>query len=296
MDIRDVQPVLYQRFKKIVQKNSLFHAYLFNGDYFSLDFAIWLAQSLFCQQKEQHLPCGKCRNCQLIAANDFSDVRLIQPVGTTIKVNQVRELISEMSQTGVEGNQRVFIIKSADLLSPGAANALLKFIEEPNPNTYLFLLTNQLGRVLPTIQSRTQIIPFKKNFFAFSEDLKQHDILPTKADLLANVTNSMSDAQLLNESQWFNQGVQFVQKWVTDLANGNKESFVAVGAKLVPIFDDKEKQKVAFNVLAYYFERQMLTSKDSRLSANLFEAEKKFQFNVSFQNCLEMLVIDSLWR
>lgn len=77
-----------------------------------------VGSKLILPAKEQHLPCGKCRNCQLIAANDFSDVRLIQPVGNTIKVNQVRELISEMSQTGVEGNQRVFIIKSADLLSP----------------------------------------------------------------------------------------------------------------------------------------------------------------------------------
>lgn len=294
--MRDVQPALYHRFEKILQQKSLFHAYLFNGEFFSLDFAIWLSQGLFCQQTNQHLPCGKCRNCQLIAANDFSDVQLIRPVGNTIKVNQIRELISEMSQTGVEGNQRVFIIESVDLLSLGAANALLKFIEEPSPNTYLFLLTNQLGRVLPTIQSRTQIIPFKKNINAFSEDLKKHDILPTKADLLANVTNRTSDAQLLNESQWFNQGAQFIQQWVTDLTNRNKESFITVGAKLVPTFDDKEKQKIAFSMLAYYFEKQMLSTSDNRLSASLFDAEKKFQFNVSFQNCLELLVIDSLWR
>lgn len=296
MEIRDAQPVLYQRFKRILQKQSLFHAYLFNGDFFSLEFAIWLAQSLFCQQAEQYLACGKCRNCQLIAANDFSDVQLIQPIGNTIKVNQIRELINEMSQTGVEGNQRVFIIQSVDLLSSSAANALLKFIEEPSTNTYLFLLTNHLGQVLPTIQSRTQIIPFRKNRLAFCEELKQMDILPTKADLLANVTTSVNEAQLLNESQWFNQGLQFIQQWVTDLSNQNKESLIAVGAKLVPTFDDKEKQKIAFNVIAYYFEKQMLSTKDSRLSANLFEAEKKFQFNVSFQNCLEILVIDSLWR
>ncbi|MBS7577880.1 MULTISPECIES: DNA polymerase III subunit delta' [unclassified Enterococcus] len=296
MDMHDVQPVLYQRFKRVLQKQSLFHAYLFTGGFFSFEFAIWIAQSLFCQQAEQHLACGKCRNCQLIAANDFSDVQLIQPTGNTIKVNQVRELISEMSQTGVEGNQRVFIIKSVDLLSSSAANALLKFIEEPSPNTYLFLLTNQLGQVLPTIQSRTQIIPFRKNILGFSEALKQQDILPSKADLLANVTNHMSDAQLLNESQWFNQGTQLIQQWVSDLSNRNKLSFVSVGAKLVPIFDDKDKQKIAFNLIAYYFEKQMLSTKDSLLSANLFKAEKKFQFNVSFQNCLEMLVIDSLWR
>jgi DNA polymerase-3 subunit delta' len=255
-----------------------------------------LAQSQFCLSPKDALPCQKCRNCQLIAANDFSDVQVIHPTGNTIKIEQIRAMIAELAQTGIEGEKRVFILQSIELLSQGAANALLKFIEEPQSNVYFFFITNQIGQVLPTVRSRTQIIHFEKNKQFLAENLKKSDILPSKADLLAEITNDFTDAVALSEQSWFNNGEQVIKQWVADLFSGKSEVFVEVGANFVAIFDDKAKQKLAFKLIAFYIDKKMHSTKRYFIGTAFFEIEQMFSANVSFQNCLEYLVIQSLWR
>lgn len=296
MALTEIQPALYQRFKKIMQNQMLFHAYLFNGEFGSFDFAIWLAQSQFCENLNSGCACGHCHNCKLILANDFSDVQIVQPIGQTIKVEQIRSMISELNQTGFEGKKRFFIVRSVELLSQSAANALLKFIEEPQADIYLIFITNQVDRVLPTIQSRTQIIHFKKNTDYLCEKLKQQDILPTQASFLAHIAPDFETAIALNEVNWFNNGSQIVKQWIVELINCEKTAFTSVSAKLVPTFDDKEKQKMAFKMIAYFLEKEMLKDYKHHFLTHLLKSEQMFQFNVSFQNCLEYLVMKSLWR
>ena len=76
-----------------------------------------------------------------------------------INVEEAREVAHFLSLTPSEANWRVVIIDSADALNPAAANALLKLIEEPPPQAMILLLAHQLGRVLPTIRSRTRLLP-----------------------------------------------------------------------------------------------------------------------------------------
>ncbi|MDR1567600.1 MAG: DNA polymerase III subunit delta' [Streptococcaceae bacterium] len=296
MNLPEVQPVLYKRFLKILDHQALFHAYLFDGLFGSFDFAIWLSQSQFCLEPQGCAPCGQCRNCQLIATQSFADVRVIEPIGQAIKVEQIREMLSEMNQTGIEGQKRVFIIKSVETLSQGAANALLKFIEEPKMDTYLFFITNQIKQVLPTIRSRTQVFHFEKNEDYLCEKLKQQDILPTRAELLARITDDLTLASHLNESSWFKLGAPLVKQWVDDLSNGKPEVFADVAAQLVAVFDDKDKQKIALKIVAFYLENKMMVTKNGLSLGSFFKIEEMFASNVSFQNCLEYLVLQSLWR
>lgn len=61
----------FEEFSQIIRENRLSHAYLFSGDFGSLDMAIWLAQSRFCLTPEDGLPCSHCRPCRLIAQEIF---------------------------------------------------------------------------------------------------------------------------------------------------------------------------------------------------------------------------------
>lgn len=84
------------------------------------------------------MPCGQCRECRLVAANDFTDLHIVGPDGQTIKTQQIRDLLLTFSQSGFETNRQVVIIDGAEKLHINAANALLKSIEEPESEIYIF--------------------------------------------------------------------------------------------------------------------------------------------------------------
>ena len=162
-ELKELQPKIVDRFERILEQDKLNHAYLFTGNFASFDLAQKLAQSRFCQDKMGVWPCGECRSCRLIAEEDFSDVTVVRPQNQIIKTERIRELLKNFSQSGVEGNEQVFIICEAEKMHLNAANSLLKMIEEPQSEIYIFLLTSDENLILPTIKSRTQVFHFPKN-------------------------------------------------------------------------------------------------------------------------------------
>ena len=77
-----------------------------------------------------------------------------------IKVEQVRELGEFLSMTPALSPWRVAVIDTVDELEASGANALLKMLEEPPPNTLFFLVSHAPGRLLPTIRSRCRRLDF----------------------------------------------------------------------------------------------------------------------------------------
>ena len=79
MKLAESQSKLFEEFSQIIRENRLSHAYLFSGDFGSLDMAIWLAQSRFCVTPENGLPCGHCRSLSLdCTGGTFSDVKCVE--------------------------------------------------------------------------------------------------------------------------------------------------------------------------------------------------------------------------
>lgn len=141
-----------------VQKGQISHAYLFMGppQTGKIDAALILAQAVNCQSPTR--PCGSCLSCRQTELAAHPDVRHVVPDGNSIKLQQIKDMLTEAVLTPNVGPYRVFIIESADNLTPEAANALLLMLEEP-PRFDIFILT-AAGPVLSTIQSRCQVIRF----------------------------------------------------------------------------------------------------------------------------------------
>ena len=139
MDLKRTQPKLLEKFNTILQSDRMSHAYLFSGNFASLDMALYLAQSQFCEKRQSGLPCQKCRACRLIANGEFSDVKIIEPQGQLIKTETIKELTKDFSRSGFEGKSQVFIIKDCEKMHVNAANSLLKFIEEPQSSSNVIL-------------------------------------------------------------------------------------------------------------------------------------------------------------
>ncbi len=173
------------------------HAYLFWGPegVGKTRTALGFAQRLLCT--EAAAPCGVCSTCNRVARLTHPDLHLVLPVlrtgnedprreldayaqdpyhclqaprSATIGIERVRGLKLEASKTRVERGCRVIIIREAERMTPEAAQAALKLIEEPRADTFLVLTCTDPARLLPTILSRCQRLRFRALPSAFIEE------------------------------------------------------------------------------------------------------------------------------
>ena len=287
------QPDQFDRFVRILEQDQLNHAYLFSGFFGSLEMAHFLAKSLFCTDKVGVLPCEKCRNCKLIEQEEFPDVTLIKPINQVIKTERIRELVGQFSQAGIESQQQVFIIEQAEKMHPNAANSLLKVIEEPQSEVYIFFLTSDEEKILPTIRSRTQIFHFKKQEEKLILFLEQMGLVKKKATLLAQFSQSRAEAEKLANQASFWTLVDESERLLTWLLAKKKESYLQV-AKLANLADDKEKQDQVLRILEVLCGQDLLQARIRVILQDLLEARKMWQANVSFQNAMEYLVLKEI--
>jgi DNA polymerase-3 subunit delta' len=121
-----------------------------------------LAQALLCTADQR--PCdtsSACRACRLTIHGSHPDLFWLEPQGSSLKIDQVRSLTRQLALSPFEGAWQIAILDQFELATAGAANALLKTLEEPPPNVILVLLAQQAEALLPTITSRCQIIALR---------------------------------------------------------------------------------------------------------------------------------------
>jgi DNA polymerase III subunit delta' len=162
------------------------HSWLFTGPAGSgrSNAAIAFAAGLLCEQGG----CGTCINCTTTIDGSHADIELIRTEGLSIKVDEVRELITRTSWSPSVGSYRVVVIEDADRLTESAANALLKVIEEPGARTVWLLCAPTLTDVIPTIRSRCRHLTLRTpSIKAVTQLLIDRDgIDPKMAEFAAN--------------------------------------------------------------------------------------------------------------
>ena len=143
---------LYDYFENIYEKNKVSHAFLIgNTDFSLIEKEIYDILSDFFFHKKIN------DNSIDIYKFDLSDKNL--------KIEELREMIVNLSTTSQFNNMKVYIINQCEDMSDRVYNALLKTLEEPGKNIYAFLITKNMDQVMPTIVSRCQ-----KIFIASSDD------------------------------------------------------------------------------------------------------------------------------
>jgi DNA polymerase III subunit delta' len=164
------------------------HAWAFTGPPGSgrSSAAVSFAQALICSKQG----CGACNECQSAATGGHPDVEVIRTEGLSIKVEEIRELLTRVAWAPSMGGWRVVVMEDADRLTESAANALLKAIEEPGTRTVWLLCAPTLHDVLPTIRSRCRHLQLRTpSIEAVMQVLIKRDkISPTMAEFAARVS------------------------------------------------------------------------------------------------------------
>ncbi|GAB6992537.1 DNA polymerase III subunit delta' [Paenibacillus pini] len=163
MSFNDImgQEAAKQLLQGALRKQTVSHAYVFSGPSGSgqMKTAITFAQALFCETYNEDA-CGECLECRKVEHGNHPDLHLLAPDGASIKIDQIRDLQRVFSYRSEMKNPKVYIIDQADKMTVQAANSLLKFLEEPPIPAVAILITENGMALLPTIQSRTQLVPF----------------------------------------------------------------------------------------------------------------------------------------
>ena len=140
------------------------HAYLFSGPRGcgKTSSARIMARSLNCEKGPTPNPCGECQSCKDLVANGPGSLDVIElDAATHGLVDDARDLRDKAFFAPVQGRYKIYIIDEAHQLGPGAANALLKVVEEPPPHVIFIFATTEPDKLIATIRSRTHHYPFR---------------------------------------------------------------------------------------------------------------------------------------
>ena len=210
----------------------LAHAYLFSGPdgVGKRLVALALARAIVCHEQRG---CGDCQACRKIDHRNHPDLHVLEPDGNSIKIEQVRSLQKDLNLKPLEAPRKICLIEAADSMTLGAANALLKTLEEPRGDTLLILLSAHPNRLLETIRSRCQALPFTRhpNSRIQAQLEKQLDIDPTASHVLAALSEGSFKKAFGKDRELYLEERRKLLKTLTGLSPGS----------ILPILDFAEQ-------------------------------------------------------
>jgi DNA polymerase III subunit delta' len=240
------------------------HAYIFAGpEGVGRElFARRLAQVITCSATINHSPgdglsdwtgdvvdyCGACDSCRVSLADTHPDIHTVsrdlikqhpnpeirKRKGTVLGVDVVRHfLINQVGLKPAMGRAKVFIVREADTMSPGAQNALLKTLEEPPATTFLILIVRSADVMLPTTRSRCQVVRFgllPADFIRDRLEAANDDISPDEARwCAAGASGQLGVAQ----RHYDDRLIEFQSRWDDLVANMGEAGVTASAKRLI---------------------------------------------------------------
>ncbi|MEU5994844.1 DNA polymerase III subunit delta' [Spirillospora sp. NPDC047418] len=154
-------PVVEQLSSAAEGTSGLAHAWLFTGPPGAGRSAAARAFAAALQCRETPRGCGHCASCHQIFQGTHADVEVIRPQGLSYGVKEARALVLRAASAPTGGRWQIVLFEDADRATEGAANALLKAIEEPPARTVWLLCTPSPDDLLVTIRSRCRLVTLR---------------------------------------------------------------------------------------------------------------------------------------
>ncbi|SNR35259.1 DNA polymerase III subunit delta' [Actinomadura mexicana] len=157
-DLVGQETVIAQLSSAAGRTGGLAHAWLFTGPPGSGRVTAARAFAAALQCTETPRGCGHCASCHQVLQGTHADVEVVRPQGLSFGIRDARALVLRASSSPSGSAQQIVLFEDADRATEGAANALLKAIEEPPPRTVWLLCTPSPEDLLVTIRSRCRLV------------------------------------------------------------------------------------------------------------------------------------------
>lgn len=263
-----------------IQGDSLRHAYLFTGptSIGKRTLALRFTQALTCPNPDSEgSPCFTCHTCQRIERMEHPDLFPVQSQKNSpvIKVDQIREVIHDLSLSAYEAPYRIALFLNFEEAHDAASNALLKTLEEPPPKAVLMITAESSDSLLETIVSRCEEIRLRPvPTDSIQEGLQtQHEIPPSRAAFLAHVSGGRPGYALklhqnpqleIQREQWLNDHDQ--------LLHASRVERFAYAKK---ISDDSDSLQDMINIWTSLWRDIMLTAAHSQSPLHNIDRKKE---------------------
>lgn len=312
------QEAAKQLLQNALRQKSVSHAYLFSGPAGAgqQETAVAFAKSLFCTNSPDNA-CGECLECRKVEHGNHPDLTLIEPDGASIKIDQIRELQRIFSYRSETGNPKVYIINHADKMTVQAANSLLKFLEEPPVPAVAILIAENGQALLPTIQSRSQTVPFRALDPAMMERvLVEEGYPPVLVRCAVHLASGLDGCRKILNENWFAEirnvmlqlGKESLSRTGTAIITAGQQVFKSgLSEHLDMLFSlfhlwFKDMIHVQYgrqDSLVFIDQAEFISGHASARSTSQWvscmdlaaECQKKLRYNVNGQLCLEQLLL-----
>ena len=269
--LQDAEPIAYQCLKNALENNKVAHSYLFSGEYnpLKIETAYLLAQSII--EGKNDFACEECDICKRIRKNEYFDVIYVDGYASSIKRDDIENILDEFSRTSLESSGRkVYILANINNASAKVLNMILKFMEEPsNENTYGIFISDRKEDLLETIVSRCQDVPFLTRDFSFLiRRYEEKGFDHTDAYLLSHILHRFDDDFDLND-QFYLTARDYVYKTIEDL-DDPEHLPVLFYKEFYPAFKDRDD----FRRCVDYYMPIMIRMIEDALQENEFEDEE----------------------
>lgn len=217
-DLKTKQPIAYRILYNAINHKTMAHAYLFTGEKGTprKESAYLLAQSLLCENpREDGFACEECSECQRLLHGNYADLIYIDGQMISIKKKDILKVQEMFVKTRLEKNgKKIYILDGVENATIEAMNSLLKFLEEPDEDTLAILICEHEDRVMETIVSRCQNIPFYKNNSNELESEILSEMGSEEAHILAGIATNQKQAMEIFESDEFQHAFYLFQNYL----------------------------------------------------------------------------------
>ena len=280
--------------KESVKKGNILHSYLFVGNegIGKFHFAKEFAKMILCFYKNG---CNQCKSCKEFDTENHPDFLVVEPEGNTIKVEQIRQMISKIIEKPIISDKKVYIVNDSDKMTEEAQNTLLKTLEEPPENIIIILIAEKEEKILSTIKSRCTKITFQPIEQDKLKEIlkKQYQYENISEHLLTFFNGSIKKALNVKEKK---EVYEQIEKMVLGIKQMNKIGMLNQKNNI-----DKEE---IINILEYmnllFWEQSIQVDTKERESAVksiliIEETKKRIQSNCNFDMTVDNMLMQ-LWE
>ncbi|MEN3189976.1 MAG: DNA polymerase III subunit delta' C-terminal domain-containing protein [Atribacterota bacterium] len=263
---------------KSLKEEKIFPSYIFMGDdgVGKKSTAVEFAKAINCLNLSSDFEvCESCSSCNKINKLCSPDLKIIEPIKGSIRIEQIRELRREVNLKPFENRKKIYIIDQAEEMTLEASNCLLKTIEEPPDYAIIILICTNLDSILPTIVSRCQLIKFRLiDYLKIMETvlLNKINLEKGKAELISKLAQgSIGKAlKLVSDKEYFNRREKILN-YLTLILPGKYNSNLITNME--KILTDMNKTEETLDIILFWY-RDILLVKELRIQKYILNVDK----------------------